>query len=828
MGKPLPGAGRGPAFFLAQGVQRVWVRSLAIELRDMLRTRWQKVLIDLWKNRTRTLIVAVAIAVGVYAIGVVLNVGELVVREYRRDQDGAQMASVILQTAPFDDDLAQRVSEIPGVAAAEGRRVVRARLYNKANDPRDLVLAAIPEPTMEVDGITPLTGPWPPGKREVILERLSPEYLGVEVGDTLAVELDDGTEKRLTVVGTAHDPQQLSPGITNRASGYVTLETMGTLGVAETYTELHVRLAEQPRDRAHINAIADEVEAHLEATGLPVHSRRVITQSHADPFIDTIVLILSSFGLIILLLSGFLVVNAISALITQQIPQIGVMKLIGARRWQVMSLYIVTVLVYGLIAVALGIPLALLTARVLMDSLVQGLLNVLPDSYAIPLSLIAAQVAVGLLLPLLAGLAPVIKGTRVTTHKALNDVGVTTEAYGRGWVERALGQVQKVLSLRRPILLAMRNTLRHKGRLVQTLIVLTIGTALFISVLSVRASVDATVEAFMRFHQYDVSVELERPYRLPRLEQAAFQVPGVVAVEGWSLAGATRLRPDGSESDGMQVVAMPIDTRFMAPRLSAGRWFVGSPNEVVINSDVLDKEPDLRIGAEVVLDIGGREATWRVVGIVPTESRGPAIYMAHEDLAYATRTPGQATHLQVITARHDAASQHEVEVRLLNHLEAQGIDVHGTETTQVMREENKLMFTIVVAFLILMALLLAAVGGLGLTTTMSINILERVREIGVLRAIGASNIAVRRIVLVEGIAMGILSWAIGTLLSWPISTFMSEQLGLALIKVPLSFQYSITAAILWFFVLQVVAVVASLGPARNAVRLTVREVLAYE
>jgi len=127
-----------------------------------------------------------------------------------------------------------------------------------------------------------------------------------------------------------------------------------------------------------------------------------------------------------------------------------------------------------------------------------------------------------------------------------------------------------------------------------------------------------------------------------------------------------------------------------------------------------------------------------------------------------------------------------------------------------------------------MALLLAAVGGLGLTTTMSINILERVREIGVLRAVGASNVAVHWIVLAEGMVIGLLSWIVGALLSYPISILMSRQLGLALINIPLNFHYSLLAAALWFFVLQAVAVVASLGPARGAVRLTVREVLAYE
>jgi putative ABC transport system permease protein len=773
--------------------------------------------------------VALAIAVGVYSVGVVLNVGELVVREYRSDQIGARFASAIVRTVAFDDGLAERVAQVPGVAAAEGRQTVQTRFYGEEGIPRDLVLVAIPDfDSMEVDAVKRLEGKWPPEKREIILERLSLDYLGVQTGETLLLELDNGSEKVLTVVGIAHDAQELSPSITNRASGYVTPETMESLGFSQTYTELRLRVAEDRRNAAHINAVVDEVEELLNDTGRLVYSRRVITESRADPFIDTIVLILSSIGLMILLLSGFLVINAISALITQQIPQIGVMKLIGARRWQIMSLYMVTVLAYGLLAVGMGLPLAVVTARLLMDGLVQGLLNVLPDSYRLPLWLIAAQIAVGLLLPLLAGLMPVIKGTRITTQKALNDVGMAAGADGRGWEERGLAIVQNVIALRRPVLLSIRNTMRHKTRLAQTLIVLIIGTALFISVLSVRASVDATVDAFMSFHQYDVSVELERPYRLARLEVVAGQVPGVVDLEGWSLSGAIRMRPDGTESDGMRVYGVPRDTVLMEPQITSGRWLGDGRNEIIVNSDVLDKEAGVRVGEPIVLELEGREDTWHVVGVVPTESRGPAIYMKAEDLGYVTRTPGQATHLQIVAARHDAASQAEMEKRLLEHLEAQGVEVRGTETAQMMREENELLFTIVVAFLILMALLLAAVGGLGLTTTMSINIMERVREIGVLRAIGASNVSVRKIVLLEGIMIGLLSWLLGLLLSWPISSFMSEQLGLALIKIPLSFEYSASAAIVWFFALQVVALAASLGPARKAVRLTIREVLAYE
>ena len=95
----------------------------------MLTTPWQKVLVDLWQHRVRTLIVALAIAVGVYAVGVVLNAREILVREYHRDQGTALMASAIVHTAPFKEDLAESIARLPSVAAAEGRGVVTGRVY---------------------------------------------------------------------------------------------------------------------------------------------------------------------------------------------------------------------------------------------------------------------------------------------------------------------------------------------------------------------------------------------------------------------------------------------------------------------------------------------------------------------------------------------------------------------------------------------------------------------------------------------------------------------------------------------------------------------------
>ena len=604
----------------------------------------------------RTLVVALAIAVGVYAVGVVLNAREILVREYRQDQAKAQMASAVVYTSrPFEDDLAESVARLPLVAAAEGRNSATGRVDRTGESSQEIVLIAVPDfENIQVDAIAPLAGLYPPGRREVVVEGASLSSLNAGIGDEITVEMGNDAIRTLRIVGTVHDAQRFSPMMAGAATAYVTPDTLESLGYGGMNTELRIRAAEPSQDEAHIAAALDQVETLLEDTGMTVYGRHVNTESVADPFIDSVVLILTAFGVVILLLSGFLVVNAMSALITQQVPQIGVMKLIGARRGQIMALYLTTVLIYGLLAVAFALPLAALTARLLMSQIVEPLLNVQIMSYGIGLPYLFAQAAVGLLLPLAAGLAPVIRGTRVTTHQALNDAGMGGGTAGAGFAERLLVRLQSLRRIERPVLLAIRNMLRHKGRLVQTLVVLVFGTALFVSVLSVRSSVDATLDAFMRFHRYDVSAIMEQAELITRLEAAAREVPHVEAVEVWSSSSATRVRTDDTESNPFRVVAVPPETSFMDPELIAGQWLPANgsiPNAVVVNSDLVDEERGLAVGREIVLDIDGRESTWRVVGIAATESRGAAVYVNRDDYAYAARLAGQGNRVQVRIAQ---------------------------------------------------------------------------------------------------------------------------------------------------------------------------------
>ena len=100
---------------------------------------------------------------------------------------------------------------------------------------------------------------------------------------------------------------------------------------------------------------------------------------------------------------------------------------------------------------------------------------------------------------------------------------------------------------------------------------------------------------------------------------------------------------------------------------------------------------------------------------------------------------------------------------------------------------------------------------------MSLNVLERTREIGVMRAVGASNMSIFTIVIAEGVVIGVISVIFGALLAIPLSLAMCNMLGLAVLNSPLDFNYSLPAVGIWLAAALIIATGASLFPAASAV-----------
>ena len=501
------------------------------------------------------------------------------------------------------------------------------------------------------------------------------------------------------------------------------------------------------------------------------------------------------------------------------------MKAIGAQGGQLTAMYLGMVLVFGLLALLIAMPLSAWGAKQFAGFLAY-FLNFQLDDFTTPVQVLIFEVAMALLAPMLAGLFPILRGTRLTIRAAISDYGLGKGQFGTSLVDRLLVDLQNLRLLPRPLLLSLRNTVRRKTRLSLTLVTLIIASTVFIGVFNVRASLFLTLDGIFQYFQYDVQVLFKRPYRVARIENIARQFPGVVTIESWIQDSVIYIRPDGSESETLGLTALAADTKMFQAKVVEGRWFLpDDQNAVVISSDVLQAQPDLQVGDTISLKRGNEESEWVVVGVVQGILAQPLVYTNYDYFARITGAVGQAssTQLTVSGPVGPDLAQH-----LQSHFDDAGLGVITTFTATQQREQAAVLFNIITSFLFSMVVLLAAVGGLGLMGTMSLNVLERIREIGVMRAIGASDKAVLQIVLAEGVLIGLVSWAAGLLLALPLSRFLSTTVGMQFLQIPLHPTFSMKGVLIWLVLVMALSAVASYLPALRASHLTIREVLVYE
>lgn len=794
----------------------------------MLSPRWRKVLRDLTSYRSRTVLVVLSIAVGVFAVGMVSGSYILLSRTISERYAAAAPASATLFTEPFDLDLVQSVARLPEIAVVEGRRTMIVRLQVAPQQWRTLQLTAIPDfEQITVNRITPQQGAWPPPEQTVLIERASLGLTAAAVGESIQIETARGKRRDIQIAGLAHDFTRLPTFFTGTIYGYISFDTLEWLGEPRDFDELHLIVASHPTDRAHIRQVADTVRAQIEKGGRTVSWTSVPTPGeHPMQFaIQAMLLLLSTLGVLSLVLSGFLALTTIQALLAQQVRQIGVMKTIGARRGQIMRLYLGLVLLFGALALLIAIPLAAISAQ-LTIRYVARLLNFDVAATHLPLSVLLLEVLAGLIVPLLATFWPIISGTRITIREAITAQGVAVSRQGPGLIDRLLNGVR---GLSRPLMLSLRNTFRRRGRLALTLTTLSLAGAIFIAVFSVRASTLQTTLDAQRFSNYDISIAFRQPYPSVRLEQEALRVPNVIEAEAWSTISVRRQRLDATESRSLELIAPPPGTRLLQPTVLAGRWLLPEDeNGLVINTDVLREEPDVRVGMTLTLLIDGRETRWQVVGLVRGILAGPQLYANRPYLAQVARTVGQTSDLKVVTAQRDPEAQTAIGQALEAHLKGVGLRVTALEPMAASFGRTAAQFNIIIVFLLIMALILALVGGLGLMGTMSMNVLERRREVGVMRAIGASDRAVLHIFMVEGVLIGAMSWVLGVVMALPLSKLLSDAVGREFTRAPLSYTFSAGGALLWLALSILLAAAATFLPARQASRLSIREVLAYE
>jgi len=798
--------------------------------------RWRKVLRDLWLNKSRTVVVVLSIAVGVFAVGTIASSQIILSRDLSDTYLATSPASAtVLTFEAFDDDVVNAVKNMREIKEAEARRRVSLRV-KVGDDWQMMWVSAIPDfNDIKIDRISPETGAWPPKDRDLLLERSAQALLKATVGDTITIKTPEGKIKTMRISGLAHDLNAQMYTFDGVATGYITTNTLDWLGQPHNYNELRVIVADSKADITQIQAITDKVRDKIENSGrtiwytfVPQPGKHIFL----DPIIQAISIMMGALALLSLLLSGFLVINTIAAIIAQQTRQIGMMKAVGARLRQIVVMYLVTVAAYGLLALLIAIPLGVVGAHV-FSRFIASYLNFDVTNLRLPPEVFITEMVVGLLVPIVAGLYPVFAGTRVTVREAISEYGLGRGRFGTSVIDRFLLTVQTVPWLRqrlsRPLLLSLRNTFRRKTRLALTLLTLILGGAIFITVFTLRVSLLATMDSWMAYFQYDVAVQFEQSYRTEEIISQAQTVPDIKDVEAWGFYNVRRQRPDGSSSDSLILFAPPAATKLVKPTIIAGRWLKpGDTNAIVVNSIVLRNEADLKLGDDIILKIKGRERPWRIVGVATGGMPMGTVFVNYPYFAQIAHDSGRAEWMFATITGKGLEAETQAVRQLESRYERAGMDVGATAKVTQELAESQAMFEVIIVLLLIMAILLAAIGGLGLMGTMSINVLERTREIGVIRAIGASNGSVLQVFITEGVIIGIISWAVGAVLAMPLSRLLSNAVGEAFLSSPLNYTFSLTGVFLWLVVVVALSALASFLPAWNAARITVREVLAYE
>jgi len=414
----------------------------------------------------------------------------------------------------------------------------------------------------------------------------------------------------------------------------------------------------------------------------------------------------------------------------------------------------------------------------------------------------------------------------VTVREALSDYGLGGNAKPK------IDSVNKnSVLIPRPIRISLRNTFRRKTRLGLTLFTLVLGGAVFIAVYNLWASFDKVIEDIQGYFLADINISFNRSYRFDEVAGIAQSVRGVESVEGWLEYPGTLISDEAEAGTQILFVAPPSDSTLIDPIITEGRWLTtGDENAIVIGNHLLQMFPDLKVGDQLIIETNGKKSPWKIVGFysITGNVSPPLLYVNYEYISRLINQPGQVYSLRVITSSRDGDFQKRVNDQLQAVYEAHGVQIGSSQLGAEFIESQKSQTDVLVYFMLVMASLIAVVGGLGLMGTMSINVLERTREIGVMRAIGASNGDIQSIVIIEGMVIGLLSWAVAILVAIPITSVLTTGVGLAILTAPMPAVYDMSGIIAWLIFTLVLATIASALPARRASRLTVRDTLAYE
>ncbi|MBI4790695.1 MAG: ABC transporter permease [Chloroflexi bacterium] len=797
---------------------------------------WQKVWFDLWHNKMRTLLAVISIAVGVFAVGAIFGMNDqmLTAMDTSHRSDRPQHLTMYFNM-PVDRDIVLALRKVPGVEDIESSNAVniRYRFPGQENWHQGVMMMRDDYRNQKYQLLRLKAGAWPKGDG-IAMEFMQADYYHVNLGDQVIFEIGK-KEHALPVTGTIRHPFTPPPSLGYDLTFFFTdAAGMERFGLPQgKFTGMMARVT--PYSLEHAKQVASDIKDRLATKDIGVASTQYQNPDKhwGRVFMDSFVLVLEVMAVVSLVLSTVLVLNTFMALITQQTNQIGMLKAVGGTSRTVIQIYLSGALVYGALALLISFPLGALTAFSVSQGFL-ALFNIPYEQFQISDKAIVFQLIAALVVPLLAALWPVLQGASISVREAMASYGLGGD-FGMGRFDRLVERVGRHL-LPSHYAAALANTFRRKGRLILTELVLVVAGAMFLMLMALNSSINATVDAELARRDYAVTVEFERIQRIDRAVPIAYELEEVEKAE-MLFAHSVSILQQGQRTKeagiASQLIGAPPEDPMYVPRIVAGRWIrPGDERVIVVNKEVAD-DNGLSIGDVVSLDLAelGR-SDWEIIGLHKAIGTGEYsvnnVYAPRQAVLAATNRTGRGVAVLVKTRQHDDATIRAVADKLQALYAQRNMKVIAITTRPGDRTQMQMQFVIVVYMLLAMAILAALVGGIGQMGALSIGVIERTKEIGILRAVGARSGTIMRMFMLEGVLQGALSWLFALPISLVFAPLLGGNLGRIMFGANLEYQYDTQSAVLWLVVVLVIGALASIGPARSATKISVRQSLAYE
>ena len=778
---------------------------------------------DVTRRKARTLGAILGILIGVFGLTSITMFQDTYFNALAYTNAEVHQSDMTFDVQSVDPALAPTLIAVSNVKAIEFQTSDLTSWHiQQAPGQIPLLIAGLPDPAhSDMNKFALLSGRYP-GDGEIVLESGDRGLEPFSLGDMVTVDTPLGSQQ-LRVVGIARTPGIGDPANKGSALGYMSQQALFQIMGSSRPNVIQVRVKDQTQIHVTQAQLNDVLKAHgVTLVGSTLH----VGVGDSQLILNNLFNILRILSVVAILVSCFLIVNTITTLLAEQIHIIGAMKAMGGVQQEVFLSYLRSVGIYMLLGTLFGLGLGTAGGYVLASKLA-AVHNLDLGPFVLPLDVLGLALLAGLGVPLLAALYPLWKGTHMTVREAISAYGISSSGGpASSRLQQAIGR--RLTWVPQTTWLGLRNMFRKHGRAILTILALTLSGTTFLAITNASYAIGTQVETLYESYHFDVQVNqiAGTPQDAVQFRDRLLTMPNVQSVERFGSESIT------TRWGNLNLSAVEEDTRMYHPSLVAGRWFTPHERQVMLLSDDGANSMGLKVGDTIIFSEEEHVATWRIIGLVHDPnvtlgSRGSAITSAENLNLLVGLEPSAGAEWNIQARNESPAAVDALATQLMTRLNRGTNTLQFTVTpAQHIIQQSQNQFSDLYSMFYIVASVIALIGALSLYTTLTSSVMERQREIGIWRAMGARGRQVAGVFWVEGMALGVIAWVTGVVISIPLAYGFLQLLGLLLLHA--SFTFDPRLLVIMLVVILVIALLASCGPMVRAARVRIVDLLRYE